>query len=246
MLAFRVKSSIRWKLLGNGPNWPLTLLSQLGEAMRQEVHEATLYESACFSHREETKPVMSLQLKETQLPSDFSASLAFSDRTAESSWYAVFCLPQNEKSVARHLALREVEAFLPTYETVRIWKNRQRIRTVLPLFPTYLFVHINSRQRCRVMESPGVIHIVGNSRELVPVPDAAIELLRSGVQGRNMEPYRELLTGKKVRIKSGSMEGVQGVLVRRGNGMRFVLALEMINQYAAIEIDAEDLEPIER
>ena len=43
--------------------------------------------------------------------------------------------------------MREIELFLPTYETVRIWKNRQRIKLTLPLFPTYLFVHINSSQR---------------------------------------------------------------------------------------------------
>src|SRR5208337_1909130 len=74
----------------------------------------------------------------------------------EAKWYAVFTLPQNEKSAARQLAVREVEAFLPTYETVKVWKNRQRVRTVLPLFPTYLFVRIDCRQRRRVLESPGV------------------------------------------------------------------------------------------
>jgi transcription antitermination factor NusG len=164
------------------------------------------------------------------------------DGLAERRWYAVFTLPQNEKSAIKQLALREVESFLPTYETVRVWKNRQRVRTVLPLFPSYLFVHINCRQRGKVLQSPGVIHIVGNNREQVPVPDAEIELLRSGVRGRNMEPYRELVVGKKVRIKSGSMQGLQGILVRKGNGLRFVLALEMINQFAAIEVGAEDLE----
>ena len=160
------------------------------------------------------------------------------------NWFAVFTLPQNEKSVARQLALREIEAFLPSYETVKVWKNRQRVRTILPLFPTYLFVHINCRQRTRVLESPGVINIVGNSREHLPVPDSAIELLRCGVQGRNVEPYLEFVVGKKVRIKSGSMEGVEGVVVRKGNSLRFVLAIEMINQYASIEVGAEDLEPI--
>ena len=174
--------------------------------------------------------------------SDACPMPAAMDGSAERRWYAVFTLPQNEKSAARQLALREVESFLPTYETVRVWKNRQRVRTVLPLFPSYLFVHINCRQRGKVLQSPGVIHIVGNNREQVPVPDAEIELLRSGVRGRNMEPYRELVVGKKVRIKSGSMQGLQGILVRKGNGLRFVLALEMINQFAAIEVGAEDLE----
>jgi transcription antitermination factor NusG len=164
--------------------------------------------------------------------------------TASPKWYAVFTLPQNEKSAARQLAMREVETFLPTYETVKVWRNRQRVRTVLPLFPTYLFVRIDCRQRRRVLESPGVIHIVSNGREQAPVPDAEIELLRSGLREKTMEPYRELVVGKKVRIKAGSMEGVEGVLVRKGNGLRFVMALKMINQYAAIEVEAEDLEAL--
>jgi hypothetical protein len=47
-----------------------------------------------------------------------------------------------------------------------------------------------------------------------------------------------------VRIKSGVMQGVQGILVRKGGSMRFVLTLELINQHASIQVDAEDLEPI--
>jgi transcription antitermination factor NusG len=185
-----------------------------------------------------------MQLLHSELTPTPDLTPASTNKSVKRKWYAVFTLPQNEKSAIRHLALRDVESFLPTYETVRVWKNRQRVRTVLPLFPSYLFVHIEGRQRTRVLESPGVINIVGNSREHVPVPDAAIELLRSGIQGKNMEPYRELVVGKKVRIKSGSMGGVQGVLVRKGNSMRFVLAIEMINQHAAIEVGSDDLEQI--
>jgi transcription antitermination factor NusG len=166
------------------------------------------------------------------------------DLEKDRKWYAVFTLPQNEKSALRQLALREVEAFLPTYETVKLWKNRQRVRTVLPLFPTYLFVYIERRQRVHVLQSPGVIHIVGNNHEDTPIADCEIELLRSGVNGRIIEPFREFVVGKRVRIKRGSMEGVEGVLVRKGNGMRFVLSLKLINQCAAIEIGAEDLEQV--
>jgi transcription elongation factor len=59
-----------------------------------------------------------------------------------------------------------------------------------------------------------------------------------------MHPYTELAVGRKVRIRSGAMAGVQGLLVKKGNGLKFVLALELINQYAAIEVQAEDLELI--
>lgn len=175
---------------------------------------------------------------EDALKGPVGAAIAFSSR----NWYAVFTLPQNEKAVVRHLAMRDVESFLPTYETVRVWKNRQRVLTVLPLFPCYLFVCINDRQRGRVLESPGVISIVGSGRERVPVPDSTIELLRSGVENKTMEPYTDLVVGEKVRIRTGAMQGLQGVLVRKGNGRRFVLRFEMINQFAAIEIGAENLE----
>ena len=187
-------------------------------------------------------PPMSLQLQESAL--DASIAPPATTTGEDRRWFAVFTLPQNEKSVVRHLAMREVEAFLPTYETVKLWKNRQRVRTILPLFPTYLFARIGHRQRSRVLESPGVIQIVGNGREPVPVSDATIELLRAGVQSGKMEPFRELVVGKKVRIKSGAMEGVQGTLVRKSNGLRFVLTIEMIKQYASIEVGADDLEAV--
>ncbi len=136
-----------------------------------------------------------------------------------------------------------LESFLPTYEVTRVWKNRQRKKVILPLFPTYLFVHINSTERIKVLHSPGVVQIVGNGKELVPLPDSEIALLRQGLGGKGAEPYRDLVIGEKVRIKSGVMQGVQGTLVRRSGSIKFVLTLELINQHAAIQVDAEDLEP---
>jgi len=165
------------------------------------------------------------------------------DLPAERRWFATFTLPQNEKSVLRQLDLREVESFLPTYETTRVWKNRQRKKVTLPLFPTYLFVRISRAERAKVLQCPGVLHIVGNSREPIPLADSDVEILRSDVCRQRMEPFRDLVVGEKVRIKSGVMEGVQGTLVRKGSGHRFVLTIEMINQHAAIEVSAEDMEP---
>lgn len=160
------------------------------------------------------------------------------------NWYAVFTLPLNEKSVVKHLDLRGVESFLPAYETVRVWKNRQRMKIVLPLFPSYLFVRISQRERAKVLQSPGVLHIVGNSRESVPLPDPEIEFLRSGLCKQKLEPYRELVVGERVRIKSGAMQGVCGTLVRKGSDVRFIVTLELINQHAAVHVDPQDLEPV--
>ena len=166
------------------------------------------------------------------------------DLASERRWYAVFTVPQNEKSAVRHLDLRNVESFLPTYETVRVWKNRQRVKTILPLFPTYLFVHVDHRERVKVLQTPGVLHIVGNGRKHIPLEDAEVEFLRSGFNGRKIEPYRELVVGERVRIRSGVMQGIEGTLVRKCSSLRFVLTLNLINQHASVEIDAESLESV--
>ena len=105
---------------------------------------------------------------------------------AERKWFATFTLPQNEKSVLKQLDVRNVESFLPTYESVRVWKNRQRKKVTLPLFPTYLFVRINRAERGTVLQCPGVLHIVGNHREPLALADAEVELLRSGVCRRQV------------------------------------------------------------
>lgn len=169
---------------------------------------------------------------------------AIGDGPCDRNWYAVYTVPQHEKSARKQLDVREIESFLPTYETVRIWKNRQRTKLILPLFPTYLFVRINSGERGKVLQSPGVLQIVGNSRESVPLPDAEVEFLRSDYCRQRIEPYRDLVIGKKVRIRSGVMQGLHGTLVRKGDNMRFVLTIELINQHASVEVDAPDLEPI--
>lgn len=139
--------------------------------------------------------------------------------------------------------MREIESFLPTYETVRVWRNRQRRKITLPLFPTYLFVRISRAERGKVLQCPGVLQIVGSNKEPIPLADSEVEVLRSDYCRKKIEPYRDLVIGEKVRIKSGVMMGLQGTLVRRSGNQRFVLTIEMINQHAAIEVDAEDMEP---
>jgi transcription antitermination factor NusG len=198
----------------------------------------------CATHRLNQRLRVSLQTIGQTFGGQVSQNPAIMGPARDRNWYAVYTVPQHEKSALKQLDMREIESFLPTYETVRVWKNRQRMKLILPLFPTYLFVHINSRERAKVLQSPGVLQIVGNSRESVSLPDSEVEFLRSDFSRQRIEPYRDLVIGEKVRIKSGVMQGLLGTLVRKSNSLRFVLTLELINQHAAIQVDAEDLEPI--
>jgi transcription antitermination factor NusG len=163
---------------------------------------------------------------------------------AEPRWYAVYTLPNNEKSLLKHLDVRQIESFLPTWESTRTWKNRQRVKIVQPLFPSYLFVRIRDMERSKVLQSPGALRIIGNCQGPLSIADPEIEFLRSDFCRQRVEPYRELIVGKKVRITSGLMQGVKGTLVQKRNSMRFVLTIEMINQNAAIEVTGDEIEAI--
>jgi transcription antitermination factor NusG len=160
------------------------------------------------------------------------------------NWFAVFTMPQHEKSVARQLHLRGVESFLPTYDSLRSWKNRQQVTLALPLFPSYLFVRIAKPERFRVLQAPGVLRIVGNHCEPIPVPDETIEFLGSDLCLSGLEPFGELVVGQSVRIKSGAFRGLRGTLVRRNNNAMFVLNIELIHRHVAVQVHADSLEPI--
>jgi transcription antitermination factor NusG len=137
-----------------------------------------------------------------------------------------------------------LDCFLPLFRSIHRWKNGCKAQVELPLFPGYLFVNISRSERVRVLDVPGVLSFVGPRGEPAQLPDVEIETLRSGLHLQRFEPYNQLIIGQKVRIKAGSLAGLEGVLVRSANGFRVVLSVELIQQSVAVELDAADVEPI--
>jgi transcription antitermination factor NusG len=159
-------------------------------------------------------------------------------------WFAAVTTPQHEKSALRHLDSSGIETFLPSYQLCRTWKNRQKVRVELPLFPTYLFVHIDHAERGKVLRTPGVRQLVGNSREPVSLADREIEFLRMTLHEQRAEPYAGLVEGQRMRIKSGSMRGIEGLLIRKSSEWRFILTVQLIHRHVALEVDASSLEAV--
>lgn len=160
------------------------------------------------------------------------------------SWFAVFTVPRHEKRVETHLRLREIENFLPLYRTQRQWKDGSRGMLQLPLFSSYIFVRIGCYGRVPVLKVPGVISIVGCGAQPLPVPDSYIHWLREGLREGKIEPHPYLTAGAKVRIRSGAMAGMEGVLLRKKNNLRVVLTLEMIMRSVTVEVEIKDIEPV--
>jgi transcription antitermination factor NusG len=161
----------------------------------------------------------------------------------EGSWWALYTRHQHEKSVAHVLSTKGFEVFLPLYESVRRWKDRSKT-LALPLFPCYVFVRGGSHRRLQILTTPGIHTILYTGEQVATIPSAEIDAIRKAVDGPSrIEPHPFLRCGEKVRVIRGSLEGVEGVLVRKKSLCRLVLSVEMLAQSVAVEIDAADVEP---
>ena len=174
----------------------------------------------------------------------FAEAAVLPPECVEPRWYAVQTCANHEKRVLQQLGQRTVEAYLPLYESMRRWKDR-RMRLELALFPGYVFVHLALRDRLRVLQTPSVVRLVGFGGQPAALPDQEIDALRQGLtRGMRLEPHPYLKVGQRVRVKTGPLQGLQGILVRKKNVSRFVISLDLIMRSVAAEIDVAELEPV--
>src|SRR5216683_1338901 len=153
-----------------------------------------------------------------------SVSECFSGETArlpaeffEPRWYAAYTCAKHEKRVAVQFSQRSLEHFFPQYESMRRWKDR-RVKLQLPLFPGYVFVRLALRDRLRVLETPSVVRLVGFGGQPAALADQEIDALRQGLTHEmRIEPHPYLKVGERVRVKTGPLQGLQGILVRKKN-----------------------------
>jgi transcription antitermination factor NusG len=159
-------------------------------------------------------------------------------------WYAVYTRANHERRVAEQLACRGIERFLPEYESVRKWKDRE-VRLQMPLFQGYVFVHLALCDRLQVLRLPGVAKLVGFNGMPAPLPEEEIQALKAALaDGVRAKPHPFLKLGRRVRVKMGPLSGLEGVLLRRKNRTRFIISLEMILRSVAVEVDEVDLEGV--
>jgi transcription antitermination factor NusG len=159
-------------------------------------------------------------------------------------WFAAYTRANHERTAAEHLAQRSIAHFVPTYESVRVWKDRKK-RLDLPLFPGYVFVRVPLEEKLRVLVVPGIVRLVGFDGRPLPVPDDEIATLRTVVEHKlKAEPHPYLIAGRKVRIVRGALEGMEGILIRKKGRLRVIVSITLIRQSAMIEVNAHDVEPI--
>ncbi|MBI3669125.1 MAG: UpxY family transcription antiterminator [Acidobacteria bacterium] len=177
-------------------------------------------------------PDAALQLPRVQIAGD------------ESRWYALRTYPRHEKKVHAQLRQKGVTTFLPLVSEVHRWSDRKKTIQI-PLFPGYAFVRLEAtvHNRLYVLRTAGVVGFVGNGGTGLPIPDNQIEDIQK-VLAHNIPCvlYPFLRVGQRVRIHSGCLEGLEGILVTCNSDRSLVVSVEAIHQSLAIRIEGYDVE----
>lgn len=178
---------------------------------------------------------------QVSLPTRSQSHLSPANRF-EPRWYAAYTYARHEKRVAEHLQRIGVESYVALHTATRQW-NQRRARVELPLFPGYVFVRIPLAERVRVLSAPGVAYLVGTGGQPVPLADGEIEPLRNCLsQNLCAEPAAYLSEGSRVRVVTGPLSGLEGVIIRRDGDTRFVVSIDLIMRAIAINVEGLDLE----
>lgn len=162
-------------------------------------------------------------------------------------WYAIRTRSRHEKVVAHQLESQGINVFLPLLSELRKWSDRNKqIETAL--FPGYTFVRIaySSGDRLRVLQTHGVANFVGASgAEGTPIPDDQIESIRTLITSN--VPFKEypfLRVGQRVRIRGGSLDGLEGLLLAVNGARTLVISVEPIQRSLCVKVDGYNIEVI--
>jgi transcription antitermination factor NusG len=149
-------------------------------------------------------------------------------------WRVLYTQPRAEKKVYERFGEAGIEAYLPLYITIRQWSDRKK-KVELPLFNSYIFVHVNELERLKALEIDGVVRYVYYLGKPALVRQKEIDAIKRFLNKTEGLKIR-VEQGDRVEIASGPMEGVYGKVIRI-NKERLVLRIEQLNMSLVAEVD---------
>jgi transcription elongation factor/antiterminator RfaH len=152
-------------------------------------------------------------------------------------WYALQCWVRKEAMIVAQLQNQGFECLLPKYKSVREWSDRKK-EVEQPLFPGYVFCRFEYSQRRPVIVTPGVLQVVGYGRKPMPVEDREIEAIQIAMASElPSQPWPYLTVGERVRIHTGKLGGLEGILINFKGNHRVVLSVSLLQRSVALEVD---------
>lgn len=160
------------------------------------------------------------------------------------AWYVLHTKSRFESVVYEGLVKKSVDVFLPKVLIQSKRRDRKKMIRV-PLFPGYVFVNtdLEPHRHLEILKTAGAVRLIGNKTEPVPVAAETIDSLKIMVQGDlPVLTGARFQAGDRVVVVNGPFTGVIGEFIRYKGAGRVVVNVEALGQYAAVEVDEDDVE----
>jgi transcriptional antiterminator RfaH len=142
----------------------------------------------------------------------------------EKHWLVIYTKPRSEKKVEQRLIESGIEAYCPTYKTLKQWSDRKK-KVELPLLPSYVFVKVNESERLEVLKDPGAMNFIFWQGKPAVVRSEEVDALKSEMHDLIIP---EAQVGNILVIEQGAFKGQEGK-VKMISDNHIFLILESLN-----------------
>jgi transcription elongation factor/antiterminator RfaH len=159
-------------------------------------------------------------------------------------WYALYLRSRYEQKTNAELGKKGIESFLPLIEVTRIWSDRKK-KIKEPLFHGYLFVKTDLRNKIDILQTDGVVKLVGIGDKPSPIPEEQINWIRILTEHpEKIQKVKYISIGQKVRVTAGMFAGLEGFVMKDKSAHKVVVTIESIKQSVSLVITSDMLEEI--
>ena len=162
--------------------------------------------------------------------------------TETAHWYLLQTKFKQENKAAKELRNQNISVFHPLYKLEKMVKGNKVIKEE-PLFSRYLFAWLDfdNTNWTSVRSTRGISNFVAFGNGPAIVDQAVLEELKK-IDLLPLESYFKI--GEKVRIASGSLEGLNAIYQTVDGSSRSYILLEFMQQNQCLSIDNQLIEKI--
>ena len=155
-------------------------------------------------------------------------------------WFVLYTKHNFGKKIEQQCRKLDIEVFFPVITTVKQWRDRKK-EVKVPIFPSYIFINGSEKERLKVLSINGVVKSVMFNKEIATLRVNEIENIKCIIENKNfIDTYNSISIGSKVKISSGPLTGIEGVLVDVKGKKVFSLVLETINSSILVDIPQDE------
>ncbi len=160
-------------------------------------------------------------------------------------WYPIYTKSRAEKKAFQELQRKNITCYLPLRKELKQWSDRKKW-VEEPLFKSYVFVYISSREYSEVLFTQGISRFVYFSGKIASMPQKQIDDLKLLLAGNDELEIieHELEAGEKVLVNAGPFKGMIAELVSIKSKRSLVLKLEALGYAIQVNTSMAYIEPL--